>query len=258
MLIHGAWVGPSCWDPIRAELAARDFTCTAPAWRYGDRPVPGLRSDPDPRLAGVGVRELTDHYAAHLDAAGPQPLLVGHSFGGLIVQLLLARGYGRAGVAINSAPTRGIVASPSALWANRAVALTWRSWRKVLTIGERGFAWAFLHNLEPDARREVYEAQVVPTPGRPFWQALLGSRATAVDYRGDRPPLLLIAGGADRTVTERMNRANLRRYSRSQAVTEFVSLPGRSHWTIAEPGYEELVDLIADFDARHPDGDVRN
>jgi pimeloyl-ACP methyl ester carboxylesterase len=252
VLIHGAWVGPACWDPILTLLKERGWSCTAPAWPYDDRPVSELRTNRDARLAGVGIKELVDHYESVVKSMATPPLLVGHSFGGLVVQMLLDRGVGRAGVAINTAPTKGIMPSASAVRANQRVLFTPRSWRRILEISEPDFAWAFLHNLSPSEQRRVYDEQVVPTPGRPFWQAALApfNSATRVDYRRDRPPLLLIAGGADRTVTEGMNRANARKYSHSPAVTEFVSLPGRSHWTIAEPGYEKLVELIEDFDAR--------
>lgn len=253
VLIHGAWVGPSCWDLIRTRLEANGWDVVAPPWPHGDRPVSELRARPDPALAGVGVTELVDHYQSVVAAMTPAPLLVGHSFGGLVAQLLLDRGYGRGAVAIDPAPTRGILPSPSAVWANRVVLTTWRSWRRTLTVSPQHFAWSFLHNLAPEEQVAVYDEHVVPTPGRPFWQAALSvfTTATRVDYRRDRAPLLIVAGGADRTVTARMNRAAQHKYSRSPATTEFVVLPGRSHWTIAEPGYDQLVDLIEDFDRRH-------
>ncbi len=245
VLIHRAWVGPSCGSLFRPRLEAHGFATVAPAWPHDDRPVEELRRTPEPALAGVGVGEIVDRYASIVRALPAPPILIGHSFGGLFVQMLLDRGLGAAGVAIDSAPPKGVTPSWSAVRASAPVLSAFGGWRRTLRMSYESFRWGFVHTLSEAQARAAYDEHVIPTPGRPFWQAALSPFAGAmrVDTRkADRAPLLLIAGSADRTVTAAMNRANHRLYRRSAAVTDLHELPGRSHWIIAEPGWEEVVD----------------
>ncbi len=245
MFIHGAWVGPSCWEPFIGRFEQAGYRCLAPPWPFEDRPIEELRASPAADLAHLGVAGIVDHYAAIATALPDPPVLIGHSFGGLFVQMLLDRGVGAAGVAIDAAPPRGVLPTPGAFRASFSVLRTWRGWRKVLTVRFPDFAWGFLHNLPPAEQRRVFDAQVIPTPGRIFFQAgfAMFNSSTKVDFRnGSRPPLLLIAGELDRTVPAKMNRSNLKKYRRSGAITDFREFPGRSHWLIAEPGWEEVAD----------------
>jgi pimeloyl-ACP methyl ester carboxylesterase len=245
VFVHGAWVGPRCWDGWKRAYEAEGLRCTAPAWPHDDRPYDDLRRAPDPALAAVGVREIVDHYARAIEALPEKPLLVGHSFGGLVVQLLLDRGLGAAGVAIDSAAPRGILPRPRALLHALPVLLTWGGWRRVLTMSYDDFASTFANGLPAGARRAAYDEHVIPTPGRPYFQAAFAPflGVTRVDFaRTDRAPLLLVAGEDDRTVPASMNRANHRAYARSPARTDLREFPGRSHWIIAEPGWEEVAE----------------
>lgn len=243
VFVHGAWVGPKCWESWRSYFAAEGFASLAPAWPFDDRPYEALRSAPRPELAAVGVPEIVAHYAGIIDALPEPPILVGHSFGGLIVQLLLARGRGAAGVAINPAPPRGVLPTPRALVTAAPVLLAWRGWRRILSMSFRQFQRGFVHELPPRAQREAYETHVIPTPGRPYFQAAFAPfhHATALDYRADRAPLLITAGELDRTAPPAMNRANHRAYRRSASTTDFELFPGRSHWIIGEPGWEQVA-----------------
>jgi len=127
------------------------------------------------------------------------------------------------------------------------VVRSWRGWKRVLTISPEHFAWAFLHNLPEAEQREAYERYVIPTPGRPFFQAAFGKETKVNFGNPSRAPLLLIAGEKDRTVEARMNRANFKKYGKSTAITEFREFPGRSHWIIAEPGWEEVADFAIEW-----------
>jgi pimeloyl-ACP methyl ester carboxylesterase len=201
------------------------------------------------------VAEIVEHYSRVVAACPDPPLLVGHSFGGLFVQLLLDRGWGRAGVAISPAPTRGVLPNLSAVRANAVVLRSWRSWKRTVTAGFDDMSWSFFHGLGPDEQRSAYDRYVIPTPGRPFWQVALSpfNRLTRVDYANPaRPPMLIIAGEKDRTVPASINRANFEKWKRSPAETDLQELSARTHWIIAEPGWEEVADLIVDFARRHP------
>jgi len=244
VFVHGAWVGPRCWNGWKRMYEAEGLGCVTPAWPFDDRPYDELRRAPDPALATVGVGEILDHYARVIQAMPEPPVLIGHSIGGLIVQLLLSRGLGAAGVAVNPGPPRGVFPTPRALWTALPVLLAWRGWRRILRMTYEQFVAGFVHELPERERRAAYEEHVIPTPGRPYFQAAFGPfhQATQVDFlRADRAPLLIVAGERDRTAPASMNRANHRAYRRSSAPTDFHEFPRRSHWIIAEPGWEEVA-----------------
>jgi pimeloyl-ACP methyl ester carboxylesterase len=134
VFIHGAWMSPASWDLFKGHYEKRGFTCLAPAWPYDNRPVPELQRSPDPKLASVGIEEIVTHYANIVKALPERAVLIGHSFGGLIVQILLDRGMGAAGIAIDPAPARGVLPGSQALRASLPVFLTWKGWKKVLTM----------------------------------------------------------------------------------------------------------------------------
>jgi pimeloyl-ACP methyl ester carboxylesterase len=137
-----------------------------------------------------------------------------------------------------------VLPSARAVRASLPVLLAFASWRRVLRMSPASFAWGFVHDLPPAEQRRAFDEHVIPTPGRPFWQAALAPVVPVmrVDFaRAGRAPLLLIAGGADRTVTADMNRRNHALYQRSGDGVDFKEFPGRSHWTIAEPGWEDVA-----------------
>ncbi len=252
VLIHGAWVNPESWSGFTERYEARGYRCIAPAWPYDDRPVRELRATPDPRLAAIGIGEIVDHYDRIVRGLD-RPILVGHSFGGLFVQMLLDRGLGAAGVGIDPAPPKGILPGPNAARASVPVLMGWQSWSRIRTMPFESFQWGWVHTLDWAAQRAAYDRYVVPTPGRIFLQALLAplTNVTKVDFRNaKRAPLLIIAGELDRTVEARMNRANFRAY-RSSAVTELREFPGRTHWTVNQPGWEEVADYAIEWAEGH-------
>ena len=254
VFIHGAWVTPLCWEKFQARYEERGYECLAPAWPYDDRPVEDLRRDPAPQILHLGIAEIVDHYDAIIRGLDEPPILVGHSFGGLFVQLLLDRRLGAAGVAIDPAPPRGVLPGPTALVSSFFVLTTWRSWKKVLTFPYHAFAGSFVQNLPEAEQRAAYDRYVVPTPGRIFLQDALGV-GTHIDYdSSNRAPLLLIAGEIDRTVQASMVRANYRKYRRSAADVDFEEFPGRTHWLIASPGWEEVADFALRWAEEHVPG----
>jgi pimeloyl-ACP methyl ester carboxylesterase len=242
VLIHGAWVTTACWDQFRARYEARGYEVHVPPWPYDDRPVAELRAAPDPRLARNGIREIVDHYASLIAAYPEPPILIGHSFGGLFVQLLLDRGLGACGVAINPAPPRGVFPGPTAFRANLPFILAPFGWRRALTMPFGRFRATFLNTTPASQQRAIYDAHVIPTAGRLFWDDFL-TRGARVHWKNpQRPPLLLTTGTLDRAVGAGMNRNNYRKYRNAPSRTEFREFPGRSHWVIAEPGWEEVAD----------------
>ena len=242
LLIHGAWVTTACWDSFKSRYEARGYDVLVPPWPFDDRPIAELRAAPAPELGRSGIPQIVDHYAKIVAALPEPPIIIGHSFGGLFTQILVDRGLGACGVAINPAPPRGVPPGPTAFRANLPFVLAWRGWSRVLQMPYGRFAKTFLNTLPAAERRAIYDAQVVPTAGRLFWDGLLG-RGAKVNWRNPvRPPLLLITGTLDRTVGAGMNRFNFRKYRRSSCRTDFMEFPARGHWIIAEPGWEEVAD----------------
>ncbi len=252
VFIHGAWVTPSCWDPFVGWFSERGYGCLAPAWPGKDRPVQDIREDPSP-LVGLGIGEIVAQYERIVRALDEPPILIGHSFGGLFVQILLDRGLGAAGVAIDPAPPRGVLAfEPSAYRSLASVLITPRGWRKVVRWSFESFRYAFVHTLPRDEALAAYETHVTPETGRIFFQAAFAPFArrspVLVNFANDRrPPLLVIAGADDHIVPAALVRRTHRRYARSSAITDFREFPARTHWIIAQEGWQEVAGAILDW-----------
>jgi pimeloyl-ACP methyl ester carboxylesterase len=253
VFIHGAFMSGESWDPWRERFEARGYKCVAPAWPFLDHSVDELQHAPDPRFGKLGIGEIVDNYASIIRDLGQPPILIGHSFGGLFVQLLLDRGIGAAGVAIDPAPPKGVLPGANAVRASLPVILGWGSWEKVRSMPFNNFQWGWVHTLSEPEQRAAYDEHVIPTSGRLFFQALLAqlTDVTKVNYRNHlRAPLLIIAGELDRTVEAKMNLANFRKYARSTAVTDYREFPGRTHWICRQPGWEEVADHALDWLAK--------
>jgi pimeloyl-ACP methyl ester carboxylesterase len=175
------------------------------------------------------------------------PILIGHSFGGLFVQLLLDRGLGSAGIAIDSAAPKGVFAlGPTALLSLGRILLIPFGWRKVVRWSYREYRYAFVHTMSADEQRAIWDRQIVPDSGRPFFEAgfsfLDRNSPTRLDFANpDRAPLLFISGDADRAMPPAVVRRMYRAHRASPARTDLRSFPGRTHWLIAQHGWEEVA-----------------
>lgn len=237
-------MNPESWAPWGALLGGMGYPVLAPAWPYDDRPVAELQKAPDARLAAVGVPEIVAHYEAIIRTLVTPPILIGHSFGGLFVQMLLDRGLGACGVAIDPAPPKGVFPSITAFRAALPIVTTPRAGKKVLTMSFDDFAWGWVHTLPEAEQRSVYERYCVPTPGLPYTQGAAApfTDVMKLDFANPaRPPLLLIAGAKDRTVTADMVKATYKRQRKSSSRTDFKEFPDRTHWIIGQEGWEEVA-----------------
>ena len=243
VFIHGAWLTPACWDDFTAFYTTRGYRCMAPPWPRKDRSIEELRTDPS-ALAGLGVQEIVDHYDRIVRGQLEPPFLIGHSFGGLFVQMLLDRGLGAAGVAIDSAPPRGVFATELSVFRSNLPVLMQPGARKgVVRMTYPQFKYAFANMLSEPEALAAFDEHIVPETGRIFFQAALGTNAVRVDFgNATRMPLLMIAGDRDHAVAAGLNRSNFRKYARTKARTDFQEFPGRCHWIIAQNGWEEVAD----------------
>lgn len=245
ILIHGAWVTPACWTPFKEYFESLGYRVLAPAWPGKEGTVREQQKTSNQKLAGLGIGEIVEHYAKIIESEPEPPILIGHSFGGLFVQMLLDRGLGKMGIAIDPAPPKGVFAVyPSAIWSLRYPLL--RPWKhsKILRWPFSHFQYAFVNTLTLEEQKKAYHDFVVPETARIFWQAALApfNNILRVNFKNDtRAPLLIIAGEKDHIVPAVINRGNFKKYSDSRAVTDFKEFSGRTHWIIAQPGFEEVA-----------------
>jgi pimeloyl-ACP methyl ester carboxylesterase len=249
MFVHGAFVTGRCWDSLSGYFAARGHHTSAPDWPGKEAGIEVLRRDPS-ALRGLGITQIVDSYARRIEAMPSAPVLIGHSFGALFTQLLLDRGLGRAGVAICPAPPKGVFSySPSVLRAFSRVLFNPARLRGIVPMSVQQFHFAFCNTMSLEETRRVHDEQVTPETGRIFFQnglANLTPRAsTRLDYaKPDRAPLLVIGAERDHVTPAGTARANYRRAKRSPARTDYREFAGRSHWIIAQAGWEEVAAFI--------------
>ncbi len=252
VLIHGAWLSSRSWERFGEYFTARGYEVEAPEWprKHGD--VEELRESSE-QLAGLGVDEIVDHYDALIMDRDPQPILVGHSFGGLFVQLLLDRGLGSAGVALDPAPPKGILTlQPSTLKAAAPAIAHPLNRRGVVTLTQEQFNYGFTNTWEPGDAQAAYERYAVPETARIFFQGGLANIAwnspVELDWgNADRAPLLITVGEHDHIVPPKTAKTVYEKYGKSSAVTDFVEFPGRSHLLMAGEGWEEVASTVADW-----------
>jgi pimeloyl-ACP methyl ester carboxylesterase len=258
VLVHGLWVTPRSWEHWVSYYEAKGHTVLTPAYPGFEVEVEALRADPTP-IATVTVPETVAYLEKVIAGLPEKPVIMGHSFGGTLTQLLLDRGHGAAGVVIDSAPPEGIrVTPPSQIRSlfpilnnpakrHQAAGFTHEQWR-----------YAFTNTLPEADSRAAYDRYAIPAPGSWVWSYGLianfkpGKQETWVNFRNpDRAPLLFIAGGADHIMPPSVNRSNAHHYKGEGTVTDYIEFPGRSHWTCAEPGWEQIADTALDWALRH-------
>jgi pimeloyl-ACP methyl ester carboxylesterase len=252
VFIHGAWLASNSWEHFAAFFSERGYATLAPEWPRKAGDVEELRSNAD-ELAGLGVQEIVDHYAAIIAELPEPPVIIGHSFGGLIAQILNGNGLGRAAVAMDPAAPKGIRRVPLSSLRAAAPAIAHPSKRRgVVELTFEQFNYAFTNTWDEPQARAAFERYAVPETGRIFFEDGFANftphAATEVDFeRADRGPLLLTVGEHDHTVPPAVARENFHKYRDSAATTEFVEFPGRSHLLMAGPGWEEVAAYLADW-----------
>jgi pimeloyl-ACP methyl ester carboxylesterase len=256
VLIHGAWMTPRSWDPFRGFYEQRGYRVLTPPWPRIEGEVEEIRRDPS-EMAGLGISEIVDGYEQIIRLLDEPPIIMGHSFGGLFVQMLLDRGLGAAGVAIDAAAPKGVLRLPfSQIKALSPVLLNPANVRRAVPLDFEQFRYAFANTMTDREAREAFQLNAIPAPGRIVFQAGLANfnprAATKVDYRNNRrAPLLLIAGSEDHIVPASVNQSTLRKYRHSSATTDFAEFSGRSHLIVAQTGWEEVAEHALSWAQRH-------
>jgi pimeloyl-ACP methyl ester carboxylesterase len=246
MFIHGAWLSSSSWENYADYFGKRGFAVSAPEWprKHGD--VEELREDAE-QLEGLGVEEIVDHYEGLVRELDQPPVLIGHSYGGLFVELLLDRGLGRAGVAMSPAPPKGILVLPFSTLKAGSPALAHPSkWHGVVPLTLDEFTYGFVNTFSPEDAAAAYERYAVPETGQIFYEAGFANfhlhPPTEVQFKNeDRAPLLIVGATADHTVPASLSKAQYKRYERSPAQTDYLEFEGRPHLHMVGEGWEEVA-----------------
>jgi len=249
MLVHGAWLSSRSWENFADYFEKHGFAVSAPEWprKHGD--VEELRKDAE-ELAGLGLSEIVDHYEGLIRELDQPPVLIGHSFGGLIVELLLDRGLGRAGVAMSPAPPKGILVLPFSSLKAASPALAHPSrWHGVVTLTPEEFAYGFVNTFSPEEAAAAYERYAVPETGQIFYEAGFANfhlhPPTELHFKNEeRAPLLIVGAEKDHTVPASVSRAQYKKYEHSPAKTEYLEFEGRPHLFGVGEGWEEVAASI--------------
>lgn len=241
VFIHGLWVTTESWNEFRRPWEADGWTVHTPTWSVlQGRSAADLNALPPAGLGPLSVVRIVDELQAFVEGLPSAPLLVGHSFGGLFVQMLLDRGVGAAGVAINPAPIGGVLHGWLTLTAALPPILRWKGWARPYAFTLERWAGRFANAAPAALQAASYDQYVIPAPGRVFYEAAIWA-GTRVHPERRRAPLLITAGEYDRLVTPYLSRAAYRIQRRSPARTDFHAFEGRSHLLLAEPGWEEVA-----------------
>jgi pimeloyl-ACP methyl ester carboxylesterase len=249
ILIHGAWLTAGSWANYADYFGRRGFAVSAPEWPRKTGDVEEIRETSD-EVAGLGVQEIVDHYESLIRALDQPPVLIGHSYGGLFVELLLDRGLGRAGVALSPAPPKGILALPFSTLKAAAPALAHPSkWHGVVTLTPEEFTYAFVNTFSEEDAAAAYERYAVPETGQIFYEGGFANfhlhPPTEVHFKNeDRAALLLVGAAQDHTVPASLTKAQYKRYEHSRAKTDYLEFEGRPHLHMVAPDWQEVAAAI--------------
>jgi pimeloyl-ACP methyl ester carboxylesterase len=251
VLIHGLWMTPLSWEHWAAHYTESGYSVYAPSWPCMERDVRALRRAPE-SYADIGFKQIVDHYEKLVIDLEHAPILIGHSFGGLVVQALLDRGLGCCGVAIASAPIKGIWTLPYSTMRVVTPQLLSMHSHRCAALTPAQFHYAFMNTSSREESFRTYQRYAVPGPDRVLLQTELANfnpfAETAVNTRrNNRAPLLLIAGSEDHLIPPRIVKANFHAYRHSTAVTEYKEFPGRTHFVIGQSGWEEVANFTLDW-----------
>lgn len=262
VLIHGLWMTPLCWEHWIPRYTAEGYKVVAKGWPgVDDAPIDQLRSNPEP-LAKLGVTEIVDHYEKIIRDLDSAPIIIGHSFGGLITEILLDRGLGAAGVAIAPAPVKGILFLPlSTVKVSLPALSNPANNHRAVPLTPEQFHYAFTNTLSEEESQKVYERYAIPGPDHVLFQAAFANfnphAATAVDFHNDsRAPLLLVAGGKDHISPPAVVEANYNLFRKSKSTTEYREYPDRSHYILGQTGWEQVADEVLSWAESHERSEI--
>jgi non-heme chloroperoxidase len=252
VFVHGLWLLPSSWDRWAAVFEEAGYTALTPGWPDDPETVAEANAHPEV-FAHKKIGQVADHFAGVIGQLEKKPAVIGHSFGGLLTQILAGRGLSAASVAIDPAPFRGVLPLPvSALKSASPVLRNPANYGRAVPLTFEQFRFGFANAVSEDEAKELYETFAVPASGAPLFQAATanlnpGTEAKVDTTNPDRGPLLIISGEKDNTVPWAIANASYKRQQRNPGVTEIVEMPNRGHALVVDSGWREVADTALAF-----------
>jgi pimeloyl-ACP methyl ester carboxylesterase len=252
VFVHGLWLLPSSWDRWGELFEEAGFTALAPGWPDDPETVAEANANPDV-FAGKSVGDVADHFESVIRTLDRKPVVIGHSFGGLLTQILAGRGCSAASVAIDPAPFRGVLPLPiSALKAGSPVLGNPLNRNRAVPLTYDQFRFSFANAVSEEEAKELYETYAVPAPGKPLFQAAAANlnpwtEAKVDTSNPDRGPLLVISGEKDNTVPWAIANASYKQQTDNEGVTEITEIKGRGHALTIDSGWREVADTALNF-----------
>jgi non-heme chloroperoxidase len=259
VFVHGLWLLPSSWDRWRAVFEEAGYSTLAPGWPDDPETVAEANAHPEV-FANKSIKDVADHFDEVIRQLTVKPAIVGHSFGGLMTQILAGRGLSAASVAVDPAPFRGVLPLPfSALKAASPVLANPFNHNKAVPLTFEQFRYAFANAVSEEEAKQLYETYAVPAPGEPLFQAAAANlnpwTEDKVDTKNpDRGPLLIIDGEKDNTVPWSIANASFKQQQKNSGVTEIAMIPGRGHSLTIDSGWRVVAETSLAFIQRfvHP------
>jgi non-heme chloroperoxidase len=244
VFIHGLWIHASSWNPWMDFFSQQGYETLNPPWPGDSDTVEECRANPG-AIANRGVTEIADSYAKVIATLAQPPIVIGHSFGGLLAQIILSRDIAAAGIAIDPAPVKGVWRLPfSALRASLPVLGNPFNLRKAVSLTYDQFRYGFANAVPEKEARDLYDRWTIPAPGRPLFQAATATFAgieTKVNVANTtRGPLLITGGEKDNIAPPILGRASMKKYN-SSVITEFKLFEHRGHSLIVDHGWHEVA-----------------
>ena len=255
VFVHGLWLLPSSWDGWRKLFEENGYITVAPGWPDDPRTRQEAYANPSV-FAGKDVQTVTDHYLAVMSGLRQKPVVIGHSFGGLIVQKIANEGASAATIAIDNAPIKGVLPLPfSALKSGFPVLKNPANRKKAITLTFEQFKYGWGNNLSEAENRHLYDTYHVPASGMPLFQAGLAnfsfSKACKVDVKNpNRGPLLIISGTKDTTAPKAFTYGSYKKQLKNSETTEYVEVEDRGHSLVIDHGWPGVADEALKFAKR--------
>ena len=247
VFLHGLWMHSSTWKPWMQFFGQHGYQTLNPDWPGDGRTVEESRANKN-AIANHSIKEVADGYAKVISTLPAKPILIGHSFGGLMVQILLGRGLGAAGIAIDPAPIKGVWQLPfSALKSSFSVLDNPFNLTKAISLTHKQFRYAFSNAISEEESKQLYEGYTVPSPARPLFQVAFATLNPNAENRvnvknSTRGPLLITSGEKDHIVPPILCKAAVKKYKGSPAITELKSFPNRGHSLALDHGWTEIAE----------------
>jgi pimeloyl-ACP methyl ester carboxylesterase len=258
VLVHGFWVTPRSWEKWVERYEGRGYRVLTPTYPGFEIGVEALREDPSP-IEALTLPAVVEHIGGIIGELERPPIIIGHSAGGLLTQILLDHGFGAAGVAIDSVPAEGVRVVPiSQVRSLFPILKNPANRHKAVGFTPEQWHYAFANTLSREESDEAYERYHIPASGRLVWVGATanftpGHQENYVDFKNeDRAPLLFIAGSEDNIMPPAVNQSNVKHYRHARTVTDYKEFEGRSHYSvIGHDGWEEVADYALEWATEH-------